>query len=160
MLLMRDIGRCEFESEGEIMIHEDNPPPDYPVPEESVITNAVYAAQKARIVELAEQLEAAREALKIERFGVRCSEHSNSGGTAYTVCCGKPMSWKADESRLSYAELKACNRKFKQAIDEIHTLVESLPSGIDYEANPNDISPADVVAFVGGLIWQICKRVK
>ena len=45
------------------------------------------------------------------------------------------------------------------AIDEIRVLVESLPSGIDYDADPNDISPEDTAAHIGGLIWKICKEV-
>jgi hypothetical protein len=49
--------------------------------------------------------------------------------------------------------------QLERAITEIRALTESLPSGVDYEADPGDASPADATAFVGGLIWQICERV-
>ncbi len=59
-----------------------------------------------------------------------------------------------------YAAQKERIEKLKRAIDEIQILVDSLPSGIDYEADPCNTSPADAVAFTGGLIWQICERVR
>jgi len=33
-----------------------------------------------------------------------------------------------------------------------------LPPGIDYEADVNDDSPEDMTLWIGGLIWQICKK--
>ena len=45
------------------------------------------------------------------------------------------------------------------AIDEIRTFIESLPSGIYYDADPSDTSPEDVTAHIGGLIWQICEEI-
>lgn len=42
---------------------------------------------------------------------------------------------------------------------EIFAMLEWLPSGIDYEADPDDESPEDMVAHVGGLIWQTCMKV-
>jgi len=36
----------------------------------------------------------------------------------------------------------------------IRELVEQLPSGIDTEAREDETSPDDMVAHIGGLIWQ------
>ena len=46
----------------------------------------------------------------------------------------------------------------RERIERIRALVETLPGGLDYEANPDNPSPEDAVAFVGGLIWQICSE--
>lgn len=46
----------------------------------------------------------------------------------------------------------------KKAIERIIDLVEQLPGGIDIEADEDDRSPANAVAHIGGLIWQICQE--
>jgi hypothetical protein len=49
--------------------------------------------------------------------------------------------------------------QFEIAINEIRELINQLPSGIDYEADENNLSPADATAHVGGLVWKVCERV-
>lgn len=36
-------------------------------------------------------------------------------------------------------------------------LIATLPGGIDREADPDDQSPDDMVAHVGGLVWRALK---
>jgi hypothetical protein len=43
-----------------------------------------------------------------------------------------------------------------ETLERIIDLVYSLPGGIDIEADENNKSPLNVVAHVGGLIYQIC----
>ena len=38
---------------------------------------------------------------------------------------------------------------------DIQRLVEQLPSGIDYGADPADLSPPDMTAHIGGLIYKV-----
>ena len=47
-------------------------------------------------------------------------------------------------------ELIAC-------ITEILRLIETMPGGIDTEADLWDTSPENAAAHVGGLIWQECR---
>lgn len=216
------------------------PDEEYPMPEESVITNTAYAAQKARIIELGRHVEnwqaiahdlagLAGEykfdcAMNAEAIGIirnilekadvpvaafvedhvcnaiiqrnearnELARLANIAGEAIgtdpslrnSACVDvlvsrvemlrRELAEERDVSiahiaelaaRLAIAEIDKCNAiertdKLRQAMGEIHTLIGSLPSGIDYEANPDNASPADAVAFVGGLIWQICERVR
>jgi len=48
--------------------------------------------------------------------------------------------------------------ELEKAINDIRELLESMPAGIDYEADPNDASPENMEAHIGGLAWQICER--
>lgn len=43
------------------------------------------------------------------------------------------------------------------AIRKSLELLENLPSGIDYEADTNNVSPDDMTAHIAGLIWQQLK---
>ncbi len=131
------------------MPHNDDPDENYPALEEPMFPNTiyVYAAQKERIVELMAKIEVAQS--EIDKLRIRDNQWR--------------LKWEAavDSShieKLMIAETKL--RKLEQAITEIRMLIESSPSGIDYEADPCDTSPADVVAFTSGLIWQICERVR
>ena len=49
-------------------------------------------------------------------------------------------------------------KQLEEAIIAIQELIEALPPGIDYEADVNDDSPEDMTLWIGGLIWQICKK--
>ena len=42
-----------------------------------------------------------------------------------------------------------------KALLEIKDLLEQLPSGVDYEAQWDDVTPEDQTAHVGGLIYRI-----
>ena len=44
------------------------------------------------------------------------------------------------------------------ALQDIVDLVEQLPGGIDEETDPADPSPDDMVAHIGGLIYQKCQE--
>ncbi len=44
--------------------------------------------------------------------------------------------------------------EIREKLVEAMDLIEQLPSGIDYEADPMDKSPDDMIAHVGGLAWQ------
>lgn len=43
-------------------------------------------------------------------------------------------------------------------IREIQELIEGMPSGIDYEVDPNNESPEDATAHTAGLIWKRCQE--
>ena len=43
-------------------------------------------------------------------------------------------------------------------IRDIRDLAEQLPGGIDEQADPDDPSPNDMVAHIGGLIYQKCQE--
>lgn len=45
-----------------------------------------------------------------------------------------------------------------KALAEIDDLVCQLPSGIDADADPNDTSPTDATAHIGGLISQLATK--
>ena len=49
-------------------------------------------------------------------------------------------------------------QKIRETLAEIAALADNLPSGIDYTADPNDTSPEDMTAHIGGLIWQECDK--
>jgi hypothetical protein len=49
--------------------------------------------------------------------------------------------------------------QMKEALAEIQELSLQLLGGIDYEADPLELSPDNMTAHVGGLIYQICERV-
>ena len=42
----------------------------------------------------------------------------------------------------------------REKLETVRALVEQLPSGIDKEAREDDTSPEDLVAHIGGLVWQ------
>lgn len=46
----------------------------------------------------------------------------------------------------------------KYYLRKIIELVEQLPSGIDYDARPDDPSPDDLTAHTAGLIYQQCVK--
>ena len=48
--------------------------------------------------------------------------------------------------------------RLRAALCRIQTMIGDLPSGIDEEAREDDPSPADMVAHLGGLIYQVCDR--
>ena len=48
----------------------------------------------------------------------------------------------------------------RELIEAILDLLEHFPSGIDYEADPDNQSPEDMTAHTAGLIWQLCEREK
>lgn len=43
-------------------------------------------------------------------------------------------------------------------VRRIMVMVQDLPSGIDEDADPEDTSPEDATAHIGGLIWQECNK--
>lgn len=49
--------------------------------------------------------------------------------------------------------------QFEIAINEIRELVQQLPPGIDYDADPENTCPDDATTHIGGLIWKVCERV-
>lgn len=54
---------------------------------------------------------------------------------------------KVNALREERDALRAC-------LSSVKEYIEQLPSGIDEEADPNDPSPDDASAHIGGLIWQ------
>jgi len=47
----------------------------------------------------------------------------------------------------------------KRIVHQIESLLESLPSGVDRSASLENESPEDMVAHIGGLIWQKCQLI-
>lgn len=45
-------------------------------------------------------------------------------------------------------------------LNQIEHLTLSLPSGIDCDADPYNLSPDDAIAHVGGLIWKECQHAR
>lgn len=41
-----------------------------------------------------------------------------------------------------------------EVLEYVKEMIQQLPSGIDENADPNELSPQDATAHVGGLIWQ------
>jgi len=50
--------------------------------------------------------------------------------------------------------MEKITKEMKEQIDELIELVEQLPCGVDYEADPEDTSPDDQMQHIAGLIWQ------
>ena len=48
--------------------------------------------------------------------------------------------------------------KERAELEAIRELVEQLPGGIDEEADEDDTSPEDMVAHIGGVVWQRLNR--
>ena len=46
----------------------------------------------------------------------------------------------------------------EDAVSQISELIESVPCGIDYNADPEDESPDDMFAHICGLAWQVCEK--
>ena len=44
------------------------------------------------------------------------------------------------------------------AIREIQRLIDDIPSGVDYEADPLDDSPESMDSQIAGLIWKKCQE--
>ena len=55
-------------------------------------------------------------------------------------------------------EIEKLRMENLQLAKRIRGLCDSLPSGIDLDADPDDQSPADMTAHIGGLIAQACER--
>lgn len=76
------------------------------------------------------------------------------------------MPWKFMVSVLGCGvpriELRDCGADMtkRELIEAIMVLLGHLPSGIDYEADPDNQSPEDMTAHTAGLIWQLCEREK
>ncbi len=49
-------------------------------------------------------------------------------------------------------------QNLERALREIGQMIQNLPSGIDEEADPNETSPEDAAAHLGGLIFQKVQR--
>ena len=49
------------------------------------------------------------------------------------------------------------HKALKDLITDIAEFVGQLPSGIDTEADTENTQPDDMVAHIGGLIWQLCR---
>jgi hypothetical protein len=45
-----------------------------------------------------------------------------------------------------------------EAAKTVRNMLDQLPMGIDYDADPNDQSPEDMVAHLGGLMYQILNK--
>ncbi len=52
------------------------------------------------------------------------------------------------------------NKELLYALNRIEALVLSLPSGIDAEADAEDLTPEDTTAHLGGLIYQEVQRLR
>ena len=55
------------------------------------------------------------------------------------------------------AAIRAALAVERGEIAEVAILLETLPGGIDYDADPEDESPENAVAHVGGLAWQMVR---
>lgn len=44
-------------------------------------------------------------------------------------------------------------------IEDVCDMLHDLPSGIDMDADPNNTSPEDMTAHIGGLCWQRLMRI-
>ena len=44
-------------------------------------------------------------------------------------------------------------------IKDIQDMLENIPSGIDYNADPGNPSPENADSHTAGLIWQMCQEV-
>jgi hypothetical protein len=49
--------------------------------------------------------------------------------------------------------------RYKEILEWVRDVICGLPGGIDEEANPDNPSPEDAVAHLGGLIWQKVAKV-
>jgi hypothetical protein len=45
-----------------------------------------------------------------------------------------------------------------EAAKTVRDMLDQLPMGIDYDADPDDQSPEDMVAHLGGLMYQILNK--
>ena len=59
-----------------------------------------------------------------------------------------------DAETILLLRLIADWQRMDDAMRDIRNLIKQLPSGIDEEADPENESPEDAVAHIGGLIWQ------
>lgn len=50
--------------------------------------------------------------------------------------------------------------KLRLMLRDIERLCEQFPSGIDFDADPENQSPADATAHTAGLIWKACQEAK
>ena len=48
--------------------------------------------------------------------------------------------------------------QLRDTITEIQKLIEDIPSGVDYDADPENASPEDATAHTAGLIWKACQE--
>ena len=58
------------------------------------------------------------------------------------------------ELAVELAQAKAESERLRSALDAISELVLQLPSGIEYDPDPDNPSPNDTFAFLGGLIMK------
>ena len=47
------------------------------------------------------------------------------------------------------------NDVLRQALIYIRDTIEDIPGGIDYDAREDDLSPRDLAAHIGGLVYNI-----